>query len=70
MAILLEKCSFCNIKTDGYFEVGNHDRLLKLSCCENCYDTLIRLLPQEQRRMLIDLATMIVYEKIPCDFKL
>lgn len=63
----MNKCSYCNIETDGYFDIGNHDRSMRIWCCEDCYNTCIQPLSREHKQTLIDLVTIILYRDVPCN---
>ena len=31
---MTDRCEYCNVETDAYFELGRGERLLKIPCCE------------------------------------
>ena len=62
-------CAYCEIETDGYFELGRGARLLKIPCCEKCYDTVIAPIPQYQKDIMAEAANILVWQDIDCDFE-
>lgn len=66
---MIGKCEYCNIETDGYFEVGCGERLLKIICCKECYTTLIEPLSPNQKKLMADIANIIVWKDISWGFE-
>ena len=65
---MTDRCEYCNVETDAYFELGRGERLLKIPCCEKCYNTLILPLSPDQKRVMAEAANILVWQDIPCDF--